>query len=177
MPNWCAGNIRFRGKKEDIKRFLEENIIFCISELKDNTVATLEKPAIVELDDDYGFILISPWEDWKHSWIYIKDTHRNFLNLFETAERNYPVQFIQNENNRCVVVFDNFRAAWNIDPEPYLEHAKNYNIDIRIVGFEQGGGFDQDIIIENGELTRNRCKNYGDYYYYLWESTMPYMGG
>lgn len=29
MPNWCEGNVRFRGKQKDIKRFLMNEIIAC----------------------------------------------------------------------------------------------------------------------------------------------------
>ena len=74
MPNWCEGNIRFRGKVKDIKRFLMNEIVVCSYERNGDMCETVErKPDI----DDKGYELLITKPD--HAWFYIKTTHRNFF--------------------------------------------------------------------------------------------------
>ena len=72
MPNWCEGNIRFRGKQKDIKRFLMNEIVYCVCE---NQEIVQKKPTIE--DKDCMLLITKP----ENSWFYINGTRRNF---FET---------------------------------------------------------------------------------------------
>ena len=70
MPNWCEGNIRFRGKQENIKRFLMNEIVYC--KMVDHETVE-EKPTIK--DDGYMMLISKP----EQSWFYIKNTIRNLF--------------------------------------------------------------------------------------------------
>lgn len=179
MPNWCSGNIRFRGKMNDILKLLRENVVFC--RIGDNR-ETESKPANVNYDDDYNEIRIeSPFEEGNKGWCYIENTHRNFLDIFKCeSEIISSGSYIpdENEDEDCwIFIFEGFSAAWSIEPEPYMEMSKKYNVDIKIFGWERGVGFDQEIEIISGTLVKNHCsesKNYADW---MWNTVLPYMGG
>jgi len=183
MPNWCEGNIRFRGKMEDIINLIKENFIFCKVRWNKETKQsyTEEKQSNVELKGDYLIYVTTPFDDDKDtankSYCYIKETRRNFINLFGTNFKSSVIYELQNKENDYIVVFDKFAAAWSIDPKPYIEMSKKYRADIRIMGWEQGLGFWQDIVIIDGKLLRNIADNYGDYDGWMWESALPYVGG
>ena len=175
MPNWCAGNIRFRGKLNDILNLLKEKMLYCRY-----SGTTEKKPAIVTYDD-FSIEIKSPYEDADRSWCYIDGTHRNFLNIFggpviisecicfETEKRD--------ANDNAIVVFDNFQAAWSIEPAPYVEMSKKYNVDICIMGWERGMGFSQCIIVEDGIIIEDSCSEHKSYYDWMWKTAMPYLGG
>lgn len=183
MPNWCSGNIRFRGKKDDVIKLLKENIIYCKYQTSDKGRGlgeTMEKPAKVEVDEDWEVILSSPYDDPEGSWCYIGTTHRNFLSLLGTSDTTiHSAKVYQDEKvDEFIVVFDSFQAAWGIDPEPYVTMSEKYHVDIKIIGFEQGMGFDQYIEIIDGDLVKNEGSgSLGSYGKWVWESTLPYLGG
>lgn len=185
MPNWCTGNIRFCGKLDDIEKLLSEEILFCkYEETSKNQICereTVEKPAKIRVVDDYEIVVSTPFDDSStpnKSWCYINGTVRNFLNLAKESEFESRVLYrLQSDPNKYIAIFDAFEAAWSIEAEPYIEMSKKYNVDIRIIGWEQGIGFWQDIVIVNGEIIRNVCDDYGGYDGWMWESVLPYVGG
>lgn len=176
MPNWCAGNIRFRGKMEDILKLLGEKLRYCYYD--GETHNTVTKPVKAEYDEDEGVVKISAPHNAHGSWSYIAGTSRNFLNLYEGSDfTSVAICDPDGENGKSIVVFDNFAAAWSIEPEPYIEMSKKYNVDIKIFGWERGIGFDQEIEIIDGVLTRNHCSEHKDYADWMWNTAIPYYGG
>lgn len=177
MPNWCEGNIRFRGNMSDILKCLSEILEFCIYDYKAND--NLTKPAVVKLEDEYVISVKSPWEDPKRSWCHIKGTHRNFIHLMNSEFESATIVRTKYDSVRPgdVVVFDDFKAAWNIDVEPYLEIAKKYNVDIAVYAWEQGVGFSRRIVIEDGNIVTNYTYDPPAYEIYAWITEMPYLGG
>lgn len=167
MPNWCEGNIRLRGSKEAIKNFLENELLFTVTE---SVLSSKTLPAVV-ITDDCGDLNVGRGQTEKGaSWdaFYIKGTHRNFID-----GSAFDVYF-GDDDARQTVCIDDFKAAWGVDPSPYVEKAKKYGVDIRIVGFERGMQFMQTIEIVNGELITNEEKEFDDW---DWECPMPNMGG
>lgn len=186
MPNWCKGNIRFCGKLNDIIKLLENEIVYCkYGDEKENggnkNWETITKPAIVTVIEDWEITIKTPFDDSatkSKSWCYINNTCRNFLNLGEGSEFESRMLYqLQKDKDKYIAVFDDFEAAWGIEPDPYVEMSKKYNVDIRIIGWEQGLGFWQDIVIIDGNLVRNVSDDYGDYDGWMWESALPYVGG
>lgn len=169
MPNWCEGNIRLRGKRNAIVEFLK-------NELKSTGYERLADGPItgmVEINDEYGEVSVRIPEEKKNlafAAFYIKDTRRNFIdgNCFEVCMDDKDVDEVH------TVCIDGFKAAWGIEPTPYIAKAKKYGIDIRIVGFERGMKFEQEIEIVDGEIVKNEEIEYDDWY---WECPMPNMGG
>lgn len=176
MPNWCSGNIRFRGKLDDILELLRQNLMYC--RYTDNH-ETVSEPAKVYQDESYDEIIVaSPFESGNKGWCYIAGTHRNFLDLESNSDFWSSALYIpENDKEPSVVVFENFQAAWSIEPEPYVEMSKEFGVDIKIFGWEQGIGFDQEIEITNGKLTRNQTNEYKDYADWMWNTALPYIGG
>lgn len=166
MPNWCAGNMRLRGKRSAIKEFLvnELETTYHLSGLVAKT-----KPVIVE-DDGYEITIKGQAEEGAF-WtaIYIKGTRRNFIRSMD-----FDVYLDEGDDKIQTVCIDDVEAAWGFLVEPYLEKAKKYGIDIRIVGFEKGMEVQQEIEIVNGELFTNDEITYDNW---LWECPMPNKGG
>lgn len=166
MPNWCAGNLRLRGSKEAIKKFLENELLFTVTH---GVLSSETLPAVVT--EECGELLVSRGDVEKGAsfdCFYIKDTHRNFID-----GTNFEV-YVDDDDEHQTVCIDGFKAAWGVSPSPYVEKAKKHGVDIRIVGFEQGMQFMQIVEIVNGELVTNEEKNFDDWY---WECPMPNMGG
>jgi hypothetical protein len=158
--------MRLRGKRSAIKEFLvnELETTYYLSALDVKT-----KPVIVE-DDGYEITIKGQAEEGAF-WpaIYIKGTQRNFIRSMD-----FYVYLDEGDDEIQTVCIDDVEAAWGFLVEPYLEKSKKYGIDIRIVGFERGMQFQQEIEIVNGELFDNNEITYDDW---LWECPMPNMGG
>ena len=58
----------------------------------------------------------------------------------------------------------------------YVGHSVE-NVDIKIFGWEQGVGFDQEIEIVDGEITKNHHTEHKNYADWMWNTAMLYMGG
>lgn len=97
---------------------------------------------------------------------YIKGTRRNFV------EPNDIIVYKRKDGNACIAV--EFKAAWDVESEPYIELSKAYNVDIKIEAFERGMEFSRYILIENGNLKEDKETGYDDY---VWECVMPNLGG
>lgn len=177
MPNWCCGNIRFRGKWDDIIKLISETFEFC--SYSGNGLETIQKPCKIETEEDYLIYVRSPFDEGsKSSWCYIKGTSRNFINIFGDPDfSSSAVCKLKEDKDDYIVVFENFCAAWSIEAEPYIDMSKRYNVDIRIMGWERGLGFWQDIVVVNGDVIRNIADDYGGYDGWMWDSAMPYLGG
>lgn len=124
----------------------------------------------LDVTDDGYEVCVSIPEERKNlpfAGIYIKGTHRNFIGC-----ESFEV-YGDNEDGITVCI-DDFEAAWAVDSKPYLEKARKYGIDIRIVGFERGMQFMQDIEIVDGEIVKDEEIKFNNW---DWECPMPNMGG
>lgn len=162
MPNWCKGMLKIRGKQEDVFNLLADNLqvweTVIIREPKFDARKELDKEAI-KIDRENETIYVE-------KTAYIKGTHRNFV------EPNDIIVYKGKDGNACIAV--EFRAAWDVESEPYIELSKAYNVDIKIEAFERGMEFSRYILIENGNLKKDKETVYDDY---VWECVMPNLGG
>lgn len=170
MPNWCEGNLRLRGTGAAIKEFLKNELKIvgyagsllnpaeCNAEVKDNGC---------ELEINIPEIA----SGWHLRSFYVNNTHRNFI---ETKSIYAYIGEEEDCEETQTVCIDDFKAAWGIKSAPYVEKAKKYGLDIKIVGFEKGMQFAQIIEIVNGELTKDQEIKFDDW---DWECLMPNMGG
>ncbi len=170
MPNWCEGNIRLRGTGAAILEFLKNEIMFVGYD------GSLLNPVecAPRIEDDGCEVTVSIPETargWHMKSAYVNGTHRNFID-----EKSFYVYLGDDEERAEVITvcIDNFKAAWGIVSEPYVEKARKYGIDIKIVGFEKGMQFAQIIEIVDGELIKDQEINFDDW---DWECLMPNMGG
>lgn len=169
MPNWCEGNIRLRGKRNAIVDFLKNELEYTGYERLTEVPTT----GMLEFEDKYGEVKVSIPKDKCNllfACVYIKGTRRNFID----SKSIEVCMCSECEDEVHTVCIDDIRAAWGFEAEPYLEKALKYGLDIRIVGFECGMQFAQDIEIVDGELVKCREIKYDAW---TWECPMPNMGG
>lgn len=167
MPNWCAGNIRLRGKRAAIVEFLRDGL--SVTGHLPGSFDVVEHP--VEITEFYGeYTVKDPTEkEMLFAAMYIKGTRRNFI-----RSKQFEVCLDDDEEKIQTVCIDDFEAAWAVLPEPYVEISRKYGLDIHIFGFERGMEFMQEVEVEDGELVRNEETTYDDW---VWDCPMPNMGG
>lgn len=151
MPNWCKGEIRIRGSRENVKRFLLEGLEECVPSINGAT-KQMEK-------DEYDIVQC----DCAH----IRNTHRGFIDDLYQDLNFYDWDDV-------VYIACEVRFAWDCDAEKIQEIAKDFNIDIRMYLFEAGLEFNRDIEVINGIITKNNTIKYDNYF---WECIMPNLGG
>lgn len=172
MPNWCEGNIRFRGACKNIKALLE-NEVECVGHKAGSfmEVVTLKPVVKAELYQltmerpDNGDGVIFPA-------FHIKGTRRNFLD--GTTVEFHGDYDTDDEREVRILVCDSFKAAWGIESKPYVDMSKKYDVDIHIFGWEMGMEFAQEVEIVKCELVKDEEVKYDDW---DWECPMPYLGG
>lgn len=173
MPNWCAGNIRFRGKKEDIVKLLENEVEYCIVGKVGDVIA---HPVVVGTDK-WGLTIYPPKDvnlD-KFGCYYIKGTRRAFLD--SKSDSIYAICFRELEPDDAepwLLIIDEFKQAWDVCAEEFKEMSAKYNVDIRIFAWEQGMQFEREIEIQKGEILVDRTMKYDDW---DWDCPLPWMGG
>lgn len=173
MPNWIEGTFRARGTKENIKKFLIEGLQPTGSFGIDDKI----KREIIDDTDDYleiNYKLDKQEDDTKTTHpesLYIPKTRRNFVEMNSWGD----IYAHKNKNSDDFVFATNFKGAWAIDTDAIKEIAKEYEIDIRVNGFECGVEFEQLFEVNrNGWIT---CESVIQYMDYTWECPMPLLGG
>ena len=144
MPNWCEGTFKVRGTLSDVERFVRENML-------DTIISITKSEGDLELE--------------LSGEAYIKDSNRMFI---------YPGYYYSFDNNGKNTLTLQFKAAWRVYIDPFVKMSKDYNVDIKIYGFEKGSEFNQDIVIVNGEVIKNDIITFNDY---QWECPFPDLGG
>ena len=127
MANYCRGDLRITGTKEDIRNFMLDGL----------GVNKLSEVEIIENEDSIELIK-------EGGWYYIDCLKRASIQQ-ERIKFNYADGFLE--------VF--FRQAWCIEVEQLAEVSRKYNVDFSIVGYENDMGFIQDIVIEKGEVVKH----------------------
>lgn len=165
MPNWCEGNIRFRGKQKDIKRFLMNEIVYCMY----GNYEIVEQKPIIE-DKDYMILIQKP----EHSWFYIKDTRRNF---FETDMLEIWIEEDDPEKE-TIICIDDYRVAWSFEKcEAWNEIVKKYNFDVKMTGYERGTHFSQVKTILRDGTVKDEIHDYENNADWMWNCPDPNKGG
>ena len=154
MPNWICGDLKVRGTKENIKKFLIEGLISTGSKIR---------PEIIR-DDTWKFSIRSNTD-----FFYIKDTRRSFI---EKEEIHTYINDWEDDEERVIVL--EYKSAWGIDVVGLVNLSKEFNIDFKILGFELGMEFNQDVEIIKCEVIKNEEITFDDY---EWECIRPHIGG
>ena len=164
MPNWSKGNLKIRGKKENIIKFLEEG-----TSLLDGFWEPKEIKPEIEIND-CDEIEIKNLDKVKGiDCLYIKGTRRNFIDPIENE-----IYIHDTDEEEQIICLKNFKAAWGIDADALKVISKRYGIDIKIYAFEAGMEFNQDIEIVKGEIIKDEEIKFKNY---VWECVEPNLGG
>lgn len=177
MPNWCSGNIRFRGKLEDIYQMLENELKYCYDG-NDGTTHEINCSLIPRAKDPWLIEVVAPEvselkETERCGWWYFNETRRAFPTEHQTIEVQMWDRSEQDEDI-YIAYMDDFRQAWGIFAEDFVRYSKEYNLDIHIFGWECGMCFSQEVEIINGEIVKNESQDYEEW---GWDSPLPIWGG
>lgn len=164
MSNWCRGNLKVKGKKENIIRFLKEGTFLLQGFWEPKEVI----PEIII--NDYNEIEIKNIDKEKQiDCLYIKGTRRHFIDPIENEIFIYDVN-----EEESIICLENFKSAWTIDTNDLSEISKKYNIDFKIYAFECGMEFNLDIEIIKGKIIKDEEIQFKNY---QWECIEPNLGG
>ena len=144
MANWCKGTLKVRGTLSDIERFVQDSILY-------PTISITKYECELELK--------------LSGECCVKDSNGMFI---------YPGHYYLFDRNGLYILVLKFKAAWQVYIDPFVKMSKDYNVDIKIYGFEKGSEFNQDIVIINGEVIKNDIITFNDY---AWECPFPDLGG
>ena len=169
MPNWCEGTLKIRGNFEDVKRWAKENIEVHRTKIvkKPDGSSCFDYVSVPEAID-YSYDELDSQEfcmEVKET-AYIKGSRRHFIepDVYSCFERDI----------KSTVFVLRFKAAWCIDEEPFVEMSKKYHVDFRLYGCEMGMEFNQEVVVENGEVVKNEEIKFDDY---IWDCPFPDIGG
>lgn len=164
MPNWCKGNLKIRGKKENIIKFLTEG-----TSLLDGFWEPKEIKPEIEVNDCDEIEIKNIDKIKGIDFLYIKGTRRHFIDPIENE-----IYIHNTDEKEAVICLENFKAAWGIDTEALRVISKRYSIDFKIYAFESGTEFNQDIEIIKGKIVKDEEIKFKDY---VWECIEPNIGG
>ena len=164
MPNWCEGNLKIRGKKENIIKFLTEG-----TSLLDGFWEPKEIKPEIEVNDCDEIEIKNIDKIKGIDFLYIKGTRRHFIDPIENE-----IYIHNTDEKEAVICLENFKEAWGIDTEALRVISKRYSIDFKIYAFESGMEFNQDIEIIKGKIVKDEEIKFKDY---VWECIEPNIGG
>lgn len=156
MPNWCEGTLKVRGTIKDLKNFVLNGLIPV------NPLGTTKEPLSLDGEDETSLYISSVPDT-----LYIKGTHRAF------CEPGY-IEACSDEPNDKTILTMPFKQSWKILSDNLLEVCKEFNVDMKIQGFERGMEFSQIVEIVNGEIVQDEEIKYDDW---EWDCPCPDMGG
>ena len=151
MPNWSKGCLKVRGKAANVKKFVLEGLQPV--DFFGNALPKLELSGIGEVDTEND--------------CWIEGTDRGFV-------ENLCVDFSFVEDDETFTALLDAKFAWAADAEELLASCQKYDVDMKLYAFEKGMGFNQDILIVDGEIRRDCRIEFEDY---NWECICPTVGG
>ena len=167
MPNWAEGNIRLRGKRDNILSFLRSELIAV-----DDNFGTARPISIKENRGGWSIILRKPSGTCNH--LYFKGSDGQYIMNLDSNDAEIELSDGPNKNVDQIAVVEDFNGAWDVDRNIFQHYATTYKIDIRVFVWEQGmcwstiGTFYRDGKIDS------ESKQYSNW---LWDSPLPYYGG
>ncbi|KGQ36475.1 hypothetical protein [Gallibacterium genomosp. 1] len=134
MPNWCVGDLKIRGKVENIAQFLTECIEGCTVLGGDSNY--------LEVENIRGQI--------------IKGAGRVY------CDNSDGVIGGRRSSENYVFVIP-IIAAWRLGESELIELSTRFNVDFRFYGFEGGMPFNQELEVVKGKVTLSKCIEFDDY--------------
>lgn len=188
MPNWCYGNIRFKGTKDDIRNFIKNEILDIIDitpSISNSTTSHAEwddyecpiPTQMTPIIEEYGDIISIEHHQNARRNFYIRGTYRCFI---DSNFLEINLELAETPLEEIIVCIDGFKAAWSfndINDTRWADIASDYNMDIKMVGFEKGMNFYQIKTIYRDRSVELLTKEYKDCEDWDWNSLFPNYGG
>ena len=170
MPNWCVGMLKIRSDFKTIVELLKNEIglpmvtPYGIKEAEEGSILpTLEFTE----KDDYFSIEIKTGKGYHvDGGLYLKGSRKMFTPS--------PLEIEKIRDEEIEVFCFRIKGAWDIDAAWIERVSKQYQVDIKIHGFERLQEFTRDIEYHKGEMIKNDEITYGSY---EWECIDPSLGG
>lgn len=156
MPNWCEGTLKVRGTIKDLKNFVLNGL------LPVEPIGRLKKPLSLDGESETNIYIMSVSDT-----LYIKGTRRAF------CSPDYIDVSTDEPKDKTIMTLP-FKQAWEISADNLLDVCKEFNVDMRIQGFESGMRFSQIVEIVDGEIRQDKEIKYDDW---EWDCPCPDMGG
>lgn len=137
------GDLKIKGKKEDIEEFITDNIIhFLDSEYKKSEYFKKK----IQIDGYVRYSLKTYSETNKRSWLI--GSKENFIAV------NNNIHIYEEDKNFVSIM--NFGAIHNdIDVDYFVKISKEYNLDISIHAYDVNTKNKRDVDIRQGKIKRN----------------------
>ena len=169
MANMCVGKLKIRGTKGNLSNFFQ-NALQAVS-IGGNPIECNIEAGDLDYAGEYYISLKPQSDDFCH--FHLKGTHRGFVSLQNYEFDGVSTITLYDDREEPIVVVD-YEQAWDINTYELVTIAREYNVDLRIYGFEGGMAFNRDIIIVDGDIVRDEVIKFDDY---TWECINPYLGG
>ena len=162
MPNWVEGVVKFRGKYNDLKKFLEEELIEVDVDFTQDPPQSITSNNVTI--DEYGDIQgISVSNTW------FKTFKRAYINEM------WSYSIYEYDGSIDKIFCANVKSAWNLSINEILEVANLYHIDIKGYMFESGMCFERDFEVDrDGNIIKDDTIEHNNY---TWDSINPLIGG
>lgn len=162
MPNWIEGVVKFRGKYNDIKIFLEKELIEVDMDFTQNPPVSIISNNVMtdEYDDIQGISVSNTW-------------FKTFKRAYISEMWSYSIY--EDDNSKDKIFCANVKSAWNLSIDEVLEVANLYHLDIKGYMFESGMCFERNFEVDrNGNIIINSMIKHDNY---AWDSINPLIGG
>lgn len=156
MPNWCEGTLKVRGTIGDLKNFVLNGLIPV------SPLGVTKEMLSLDGEDETTFYAFCISDS-----LYVKGSRRAFC-----VPCNIDVS-VEDPSEKTTMTLP-FKQAWAIRANDLLNVCKEFNVDMKIQGFERGQQFSQIVEIVDGEIVHDEEINYDDW---DWDCPCPDMGG
>lgn len=166
MPNWIQGSLKVRGTYDNVKNFFIKGLnAYRGSEMLDTKDWVLDINEYNEPGKREFSMDIKPG-----TWAYVEDTRRAFV----TSDYISFYEGYYKKDPFLVVAACEINQAWYFEEDDWVNISKDYNVDIRLWGLEQGVQFGQEIEIIVGQVTKYEEFKFDDW---EWDCPIPWFGG
>ena len=162
MPNWVEGVVKFRGKYNDLKKFLEEELIEVDVDFTQDPPQSItsNQVTIDEYGDIQGISISNTW---------FKTFKRAYINEM------WSYSIYEYDGSSDKIFCANVKSEWNLSIDEVLEVANLYHIDIKGYMFESGMCFERDFEVDrDGNIIKDDTLEHNNY---TWDSVSPLIGG
>lgn len=167
MPNWARGNIRIRGKRDNILEFLRSELIAVDENFG------MSRPVVVEENQGgWSLIVRRPCENC--DVLFFRGSDGQYVLDFDGGDIELPLSEGPNKNVDQILVLEDFSGAWDIDRRIFPRYAQDYKIDIRLFVWECGMCWSTVATYYKDGRVDCEDRRYSDW---LWDSPMPFYGG
>lgn len=168
MPNWIEGNMKVRGTQKDLFKFFSEAFTF----YKLERIEESGKIDIFEVEDKTAIKIDSDDESYAEIKIpegcWLKGSCRSFV-----SDDSY-IYLEDIESGEQITVCIPLKQAWGWNIDDYIKLSRDYNVDIKCIGWEKGMAYKGEVEVVRGQKPIYKETEYDDW---NWDAECPNMGG